>query len=88
MTTFRASIAVDEDTLTTSRPLTAPEAVADLFASVEYGVTDADRRGGIVSVEVVVETSGESETPIGDSLSTTTSTPLPSAADDDDEVQA
>jgi hypothetical protein len=37
-----------------------------------------------VSVELVIETSGESETPIGDSVAGTSSTPLP--ADDDDDA--
>lgn len=91
MSTFRAIVHVDDGTLHTSRPLTAPEKVADMFDSVVYDMAQPDgpHTSGVVSVELVVETSGESETPIGDSVAGTSSTPLagpPPAVDADSEV--
>jgi hypothetical protein len=83
MTTFRASVSVDDDTLTTSRPLTAPEPVGDLIDSAVYAMTDGGAASaGVTSIELTVETSGESDTPIADSVSGTSSQPL-TAADDE-----
>jgi hypothetical protein len=84
VTTFRASVRVDDGTLHTSRPLTAPEKVADLIDSVIYNIASGDG-GDVQSVDVTVETSGESDTPIGDSISGTSSTPLAATIEDDDE---
>lgn len=89
MSTFRASVSVDDDTLTTSRPLTAPEQVGDLIDSAVYAMTDGGAvSAGVTSIELVVEVSGESETPIGDSVSGTSSQPLTSGDDDEDGVSA
>ena len=85
MTTFRASVRVDDGTLHTSRPLTAPERVADLIDDIAAQVG-----GDVLSIDVTVETVGESDTPIGDSVVGTSSTPLVAAEllDDDDDVPA
>lgn len=89
MSTYTASVRVDGDQLTTSRPITAPEQVGDLIDSAVYAMTDGGAaQAGVQSIELTVETSGESETPIGDSIPSTTSTPLeaqpaPSADVDD-----
>lgn len=85
MTTYSATVRVDGDMLHTSKPLTAPDEVGDMFDSVVYALTSG--RGGITSVELVVDVEGDSETPIGDSVQGTASTPLdqpeqPSAAGD------
>lgn len=86
MTTFRASVSVDGDTLSTSRPLTAPEQVSDLIDSTVYAMTDGNAAAaGVTSIELVVEVSGESDTPIADSVSGTSSQPLGSSGDDEDE---
>jgi hypothetical protein len=77
MSTFRASVSVDDDTLTTSRPLTAPTEVGDMIDQAVYAMTDGGAAAaGVTSVELVVETSDESDTPIGDSISGTSSQPL------------
>jgi molybdopterin converting factor small subunit len=75
VTIYRASVHVDEGMLHTSRPILAPDPVGELIESVLYDVRGGD--GSIVSVDVVIETSGESETPIGDATAGTSSTPLP-----------
>lgn len=86
MSTFRARVAVDDDTLTTSRPLTAPEQVGDLIDSAVYAMTDGGAAAaGVTSIELVVEVSGESETPIADSISGTSSQPYPPPADGDED---
>jgi hypothetical protein len=76
MTTFRALVRVDDGTLHVSRPLTAPEPVADLIEQLVYAITGDQ---GIVfqSIDLEVETADPSETPVGDSISATSSTPLP-----------
>jgi hypothetical protein len=87
MSTFRASVSVEGDTLTTSRPLTAPEPVGDLIDSAVYQMTDGGAvAAGVTSIELVVDVEGESETPIGDSVSGTSSQPLTSADVDDEAV--
>lgn len=75
MTTYRASVHVDEGMLHTSRPMTAPDQVSELVDSVLYDVRNGD--GTLASVELVVETTGTSDTPLGDSIAGTSSTPLP-----------
>jgi hypothetical protein len=82
MTTFRATVRVDDGTLHVSRPLTAPERVGDMIDSLVYGVTDS-AGADVLSVELVVETPGESDTPIADGVVGTSSTPLAPPADDD-----
>jgi hypothetical protein len=79
VSTYNASVRVDGGTLHTSRPLTAPEVVADMFDSLVYDMarSDGPAASGVTSVEVTVETSGQSDTPIGDAAQGTTSTPLP-----------
>lgn len=89
MSTFRARVEVSDDTLTTSRPLTAPEPVRDLIDSAVYAMTDGGAvASGVTSIELTVETSGESDTPIADSISGTSSQPLTSSDDDEDGVSA
>lgn len=83
MTTYRASVRVDDDVLHTSRPLTAPEPVRDL---IEWTVDRVAESGGeVTSVELAFETAGQSETPVGDSITATSSAPL-SILDDDEDV--
>jgi hypothetical protein len=83
MSTFRASVRVEGDTLHVSRPLTAPEKVADMIASLEYAFASGDA-AGVDSVDLTIETSAESETPIGDGITATSSTPLAAATVDDE----
>jgi hypothetical protein len=85
VSTYRASVRVDDGMLHTSRPLTAPEFVRDLVDSVVYDVTQPERAGQLLSVELVFETPDESSTPIGDSIAATSSTPLAGQHADDDE---
>jgi hypothetical protein len=86
VSTYRASVRVDDGTLHTSRPLTAPEFVRDLVDSVVYDVTQPERAGQLTSVELVFETPDESDTPIGDGITATSSAPLGAheAPEDDD----
>lgn len=87
MTTYRTTVRVDDGMLHTSRPLLAPEKVADMIDSLVYGVTEVASVGGdVLSVELVIETAAMSEHPIGDSVAGTSSTPLLSALDDDEDV--
>jgi hypothetical protein len=79
--------------LHTSRPLLAPEPIAALIDGAVYA-TQA-HSGDIVNVELVVESATDSDTPLGDSIAGTSSTPLdPSGrragddADDEDEDEA
>jgi hypothetical protein len=86
VTTYRARVSVDDGTLHTSRPLTAPEVVSDMIDSVVYTVREDGARVGVTGVELTFETAGESQTPIGDTIVGTSATPLPGAheaADDD-----
>lgn len=84
MTTYRASVTVDDDTLHTARPLTAPDEVRDL---VDWTVDRVVESGGkLTRVELEFETAGESDTPIGDGVVGTSSTPLhPDSEDEVDE---
>jgi hypothetical protein len=84
MSTFRATVRVDDGTLHVSRPLTAPEPVSDMIESIVYAVTSET---GFVfrSIDLEVETVEASETPVGDSISATSSTPLPPVPPGDDE---
>jgi hypothetical protein len=79
VSTYTASVRVDGGTLHTSRPLTAPPKVADMIDSLVYDMSQSDgpTAAGVTSVELTVQTSGQSDTPIGDSAQGTTSTPLP-----------
>jgi hypothetical protein len=74
VSTYTASVRVDDGMLHTSRPLTAPEKVGDVIDAIVYDLRDGD--SPIVSVELIVETSDESQTPIGDSVQGTSSTPI------------
>jgi hypothetical protein len=76
VSTFRARVSVDDGTLHTSRPLTAPEHVRDLIDSVVYDVSQPERAGLFAAVELVIETPEESEHPIADSVTGTSSVPL------------
>jgi len=83
MTTYEASVRVDDGTLTTSRPLTAPEEVADL---IEWTVDRVKDSGGLLtSVDLTFETSADSETPVGDGITATSTTPLAARIDEDDD---
>jgi len=88
MSTFRARVQIDDGTLHTSRPLTAPEQVRDMIESVVYSMSESTTAGEVLSVELEFETVGESDSPIGDSIAGTSSTPLAVPLDDDDEVDA
>jgi hypothetical protein len=73
-------VRVDDDTLHTSRPLTAPNGVAAVVDSVTEILvsTGAD----LLSVELEFETSTDSDTPVGDSIAATSATPLGTHHDD------
>ena len=89
MSTYRATVSVEDGTLHVSRPLTAPERVTDLVDSVVWAVTEG--AGTLSTVELTFETHEDSGTPIGDSVSGTSSAPLlaaPSDEDDDDDAAA
>lgn len=75
MSTFRAQVRVADGMLHTSRPLTAPEQVSDMIESAVYSLREA-AGGDITSVELTIETSGSSDTPIADSTAGTTSEPI------------
>jgi hypothetical protein len=88
VTTFRALVRVEDGVLHTSRPMTAPEPVSDLIESLVYAVTS--ETGSVFrTIDLEVETVDVSETPVGDSISATSSTPLgqheaPDDGDDDE----
>jgi hypothetical protein len=84
VSTYRATVRVEGGMLHTARPLTAPEEVSDLVDSVVYNVQSAGG-GALTSVEVTVETSTDSGTPLGDSIAGTSSQPLPAADVDPDD---
>ena len=75
MSTFRARVSVDDGTLHTARPLTAPPQVLRLLELVGLDVADPDSE--VTAVELVIETASESEHPIADSVVGTSSAPLP-----------
>lgn len=83
MSTYRATVRIEDGTLHTARPLTAPEHAADLIDSVVYSMQDPGRSGALQSVEVVIVTTEDSGTPIGDSVTGSSSTPLPDDDADD-----
>jgi hypothetical protein len=87
MSTFTAQVRVDDGMLHTSRPLTAPEQVSDLVDDLVYRMKEA-AGGDVVSVEVTIETSGASDTPIGDSIPATSADPLPAADAASDAAQS
>lgn len=80
MSKYTARVEVAGDMLHTSRPLTAPDEVTSLIDSVEYAVREDG--SDLAVVELSVETSGDSGTPIGDSVTTSSSQPLPAAGGD------
>lgn len=87
MTTFSASVRIDDGTLHVSRPLTAPEPVGDLIDSAVYTLTSGTA-SGVLSIDMTIEAAGESQTPIGDSITGTSSTPINASAgldNDEDE---
>jgi hypothetical protein len=86
MSTYRATVRIEDGMLHTARPLTAPEHVADLIDSLVYSLQDPERSGGVLAAELSVETAEESTTPIGDSVTGSSSSPVLTAADDDDDV--
>jgi hypothetical protein len=88
VSTYRAQVRVEDGTLHTARPLLAPEPVTEIVESVVYDMTNPDTgraQRGVSSVELVIVTEDESETPIGDSSVGTVSEPLD---DDTDAVPA
>jgi hypothetical protein len=78
VSTYTASVRIEDGMLHTSRPLTAPDAVGrDVrLGGVRHVPARRARDVGVVSVELAVDTSDESETPIGDSVRGTSSQPL------------
>lgn len=75
MSTYRATIRIEDGMLHTARPLTAPDVVTTMIDSVVYDI----REGGgaeILSAELVVETATDSGTPLGDSIAATSSAPV------------
>lgn len=84
MSTYRASVRVDDDVLHTSRPLTAPEEVVDLIGWTTDRVVESG--GRLTGVELVFDTDEESDTPIGDSVTVPSSQPL--HPDTEDEADA
>jgi hypothetical protein len=85
MSTFRASARVDGDTLHTERPLTAPPVVGELLDHAILVATQAS--GEVASVELTVETAGESETPIADGVTGQSSQPLPVPDSESEDVE-
>lgn len=84
MSSYRATVSVEDGTLHVSRPLTAPERVTDLVDSIVWAVIEGG--GQLTSVTVGFETSEESGTPIGDGITGTSSAPLlASPVDDEDD---
>jgi hypothetical protein len=95
VSTYRAQVRVEDGTLHTARPLFAPDPVTELVESVVYDMVNPETgraQRGILSVQLVVETDEESQTPIGDSSTGTVSAPLDDAgqhtADDDGDEPA
>jgi hypothetical protein len=84
VSTYRASVRIKDGMLHTARPLTAPEEVSDLVDSVVYNVQSGGG-GTLTSVEVTVQTSTDSGTPLGDSITGTSSQPLPAGDVDPDD---
>jgi hypothetical protein len=80
VSTFRASAHIEDGTLHTSRPLTAPEEVRDVIDSILYAMANGD--GTVTAVDLTIESSDESHTPIGDSIAATSSAPLPVVDDE------
>jgi hypothetical protein len=92
VSSYSASVRIDDGTLHVSRPLTAPEKVSDMIDALVYGVT-SDGPGDVLAVELTIATAGESDHPIGDSIAATSSAPLagmsrPDETLDDDELAA
>jgi hypothetical protein len=75
MSTYRATIRVEEGMLHTARPLTAPDVVTTMIDSVVYDVREGGG-GEIISAEITVETATDSGTPLGDSIAATSSAPV------------
>jgi hypothetical protein len=75
MSTYKASIRVEDGMLHTARPLTAPDVVTTMIDSVVYDVREGGG-GAIVSAEITVETATDSGTPLGDSIAATSSAPV------------
>jgi hypothetical protein len=69
--------------LTVARPLTAPDPVGDMIDSLVYDMTKdgGAAASGVTSVELTVETSAESDTPVGDSIAATSQQQLNPAGD-------
>jgi hypothetical protein len=80
VTTYRAQAHIEDGTLHTSRPLTAPDAVREVIESVLYALANGD--GTVTAVDLELESAEESHTPIGDSIPATSSTPLPVVDDE------
>lgn len=74
MSHYSARVEVADGTLHVSRPLTAPDPVDELVESARYAVVDSG--GAITAVSIEVDTPDESATPIGDSVTATSSTPI------------
>jgi hypothetical protein len=77
MSTFTAAARIDDGTLYVSRPLTAPEPVRDMIDALVYTLSDDEKLGEVTSFEVTFETAGESDTPVGDSITGSSSMPYP-----------
>jgi hypothetical protein len=88
VSTYRATVRIDDGTLTLARPLTAPDRVVSLIDSMVYDVTQPG--ADVTSIDLTIETGSESDTPVGDSITATSSEPLPILSgdldDDEDEV--
>jgi hypothetical protein len=87
VSTYRTNVRVDDGTLYTARPLTAPEKVADMIDSLIYQVTEVASVGGdVLTVDLTIETAQDSGTPIGDGVVGTSSAPLPGGRRAEDDV--
>lgn len=75
MTTYRATVRVEDDTLHTSRPLLTPEQVTTLIDSVVWDV--ANSGGQVTTVALIIESAIESDTPVGDGIAAESHEPLP-----------
>jgi hypothetical protein len=75
VTTYRATVRVEDDTLHTARPLLAPDPVGTLIDSVAWDV--ANSGGQVTAATLIVESAVDSDTPVGDGIAAESHEPLP-----------
>jgi hypothetical protein len=84
VSTYRASVRVENGTLYTARPVTAGAAVGELL---DHAVLVASQAAGeVLTIDVTVETAEDSGTPLADGVVGTSSAPLPGGRRAEDDV--